>query len=71
MAKFLDILVGGSSFLLCAKFLFLENFTATKIFKFFFDFCVQFLAIFMAYRSEFDFEIHYSRPLKRSKFIIM
>ena len=41
-----------------------------KMSYFFIDFCVQFLPIFMAYRSEFDFEIHYSRPLKWWKTLV-
>ena len=40
-----------------------EKFSAKKFFSNFFDICIQLLAPFKAYRSDFDFEIRYSRPL--------
>ena len=47
------------------NFRLLKNFRRKKFFFtiFFFNICVQLLAPFKAYRSNFDFEIRYSRPL--------
>ena len=48
-----------------AKFSFFEQFSVKKnFFEFFFDICIQLLAPCKDYRSDFNFEIRYSRPLR-------